>query len=106
VTLLRRLAAGGSRLRYHGDLDGDGARIAAYVMSKTGVLPWRMGRDDYLEACTSSAVAPRMRLAVGRVTEAPWDAHLAEAMRRQGESVPEEHVAHLLLADMAGQSEG
>ena len=47
VLLLRRLAEQGHELRYHGDLDGNGVRIAAYVMAKTGARPWRMSESDY-----------------------------------------------------------
>lgn len=40
VQLLRRLVAAGCPLTYHGDLDGEGIRIAAYVIAKTGATPW------------------------------------------------------------------
>lgn len=33
-------------LRYHGDFDGSGIRIAAYVCAKTGAVPWRMSHTD------------------------------------------------------------
>ncbi|WP_363320435.1 DUF2399 domain-containing protein [Pseudonocardia sp.] len=33
MLLLRTLAAGGASLRYHGDLDGEGVRLAAYALS-------------------------------------------------------------------------
>jgi uncharacterized protein (TIGR02679 family) len=94
VTLLRQLAARGAALRYHGDFDGDGVRIAAHVMAKTGAVPWRMSARDYL------AAVPAAGPPVGRVSEAPWDAELAAAMRTRGVSVPEELVTDVLLADM------
>ncbi|WP_214408184.1 TIGR02679 family protein [Pseudonocardia lacus] len=96
VLLLRQLAAGGARLRYHGDLDGEGVRIAAYVTAKTPATPWRMSAADYRGA------VPATGRPVGRVTEAPWDADLATAMRERGVAVFEEQVVELLLADLAG----
>jgi uncharacterized protein (TIGR02679 family) len=94
ITLLRQLAACGAALRYHGDFDGDGVRIAAHVMVKAGAAPWRMGVRDYL------AAVPAAGPPVGRVSEAPWDPELAAAMRDRGVSVPEELVTDVLLSDM------
>ncbi|MFC4562858.1 TIGR02679 family protein [Nocardiopsis mangrovi] len=108
VALLRRLSSNGSELRYHGDFDGAGVRIAAYVMAKTGARPWRMATADYTVACAGPA--PATRLSPGRITDAPWDPELAGAMREHAESVPEERVARLLLDDLAeaaaGRTEG
>ncbi|WP_330273929.1 TIGR02679 family protein [Lentzea sp. NBC_00516] len=90
IALLRGLAVEGSALRYHGDFDGEGVRIAAHVVARTGATPWRMATDDYLRALGDGTP-------VGRVTEAPWDDGLANAMREHGSAVPEERVtAHLL----------
>ncbi|MFG1705867.1 TIGR02679 family protein [Nonomuraea sp. M3C6] len=96
IRLLRSLP--GARLRYHGDFDGEGLRIAAYTMAKTGAEPWRMSTTDYLRALEdrpSGCVPP------GRVTDAPWDPELAPAMRSHGLAVPEELVAERLLDDLA-----
>ena len=94
ILLLRQLARGGARLRYHGDFDGEGLRIAAYVMAKTGATAWRMSTSDYVAAASGN-------LPTGRLTPAPWDADLAEAMRTHDAAVPEERVAETLLADLA-----
>ncbi|WP_188193198.1 TIGR02679 family protein [Nonomuraea sp. SYSU D8015] len=107
VRLLRSLP--GTTLRYHGDFDGEGLRIAAYTMAKTGAAPWRMSTADYLRALEErSAAGPgddRPEAgglpAPGRVTDAPWDPGLAPAMRAHGLAVPEELVAERLLADLA-----
>ncbi|HSV68001.1 MAG TPA: TIGR02679 family protein [Mycobacteriales bacterium] len=104
VLLLRRLAATGARLHYHGDLDGEGVRIAAYVLAKTGATPWRMSAADYLAEVTraggaTGATAPAPP--TGRVTDAPWDPDLAAAMRTHDVAVPEERVAAALLADLS-----
>ncbi|GAB3487801.1 TIGR02679 family protein [Amycolatopsis cihanbeyliensis] len=98
VLLLRLLAAAGADLRYHGDLDGDGVRIAAYVLAKTGAQPWRMSAEDYRAALRTRPHGP----SPGRVTEAPWDAELAPALREHGVAVVEERVTGLLLDDLAG----
>jgi uncharacterized protein (TIGR02679 family) len=95
VTLLRRLAAAGMELAYHGDLDGEGVRIAAHVFAKTGARPWRMSAADYRASVRSNSPA------AGRITEAPWDAELAPAMRAAGATVSEESVIDALLEDLA-----
>jgi uncharacterized protein (TIGR02679 family) len=82
------------RIRYHGDLDGDGVRIATYMHVTVGAQPWRMSAADY------RAEVPDAGPPVGRVTEAPWDPALADAMREHGIALTEEHVAELLLADL------
>jgi uncharacterized protein (TIGR02679 family) len=95
VLLLRRLVAAGCPLAYHGDLDGEGIRIAAYIIAKTGAAPWRMSTVDYL------AAVPPGGASVGRVTDAPWDPDLAPAMRTHGIAVFEERVLDRLLNDLA-----
>ncbi|MFC4008947.1 TIGR02679 family protein [Nonomuraea purpurea] len=96
IRLLRSLP--GTRLHYHGDFDGEGLRIAAYTMAKTGAEPWRMSAADYLTALEDRS---RVTLPPGRVTDAPWDPDLAPAMRSEGLAVPEELVAQRLLDDLA-----
>ncbi|MFR9730958.1 TIGR02679 family protein [Saccharopolyspora sp. MS10] len=96
ILLLRRLGAAGARLHYHGDLDGEGVRIAAHVLTKTRALPWRMSAADYLSAVEHFPAGPH----VGRVTEAPWDAALAPAMRQHRTAVPEARLADALLDDI------
>ena len=94
ILLLRALRGAGGELRYHGDLDGEGLRIAAYVIDKAGAVPWRMSTADYVDAVGDRGPP------VGRVTEAPWDPDLAPALAHRGVSVPEERVASLLLDDL------
>ncbi|MFJ3586763.1 TIGR02679 family protein [Streptomyces sp. NPDC090127] len=97
IQLLRLLAGQGAALRYHGDFDGEGIRIAAYVMEKTGAHPWRMTAADYRSAIVRNAHGPRP----GRITGAPWDPELAEAMAEHDIAVVEELVADVLLEDLA-----
>lgn len=100
VALLRGLVEGGSELRYHGDFDGEGLRIAAHLMARTGALPWRMGTQDYREALREVSAAP----APGRLTPVPWDAELAEAIADAEVAVYEERVVETLLDDLRAAS--
>ena len=93
VLLLRQLGSAGAALRYHGDFDGEGLRIAANVVARTGAVPWRMTSADYLAAAGGGPP-------VGRVTPVPWDADLAAHLSRVGAAVPEERVAAGLLEEI------
>ena len=95
--LLRTMAATGARIHYHGDLDGDGLRIAAHLVTKVGARPWRLTTRDYREALSRREVGP----SAGRVPDVPWDDELAPAMRATGIAVTEESVIETLLADLA-----
>ncbi|MFE7712506.1 TIGR02679 family protein [Streptomyces sp. NPDC057486] len=97
IQLLRLLVDRGAALRYHGDFDGEGIRIAAYVLDKTRAHPWRMTAADYQAAVVRNPHGPHP----GRLTEAPWDPELAEAMAEHGTAVVEELVAGVLLEDLA-----
>lgn len=97
MMLLRGFADAGSDLLYHGDFDGEGLRIAAYVMEKTRARPWRMNTVDFLRGLRTEVPGP----APGRITEAPWDHDLARTIREHGESLAEEQVADDLLSDLA-----
>ncbi|GAB3893566.1 hypothetical protein GCM10029964_070550 [Kibdelosporangium lantanae] len=98
ILLLRAFADAGCRLLYHGDFDGEGIRIAANVVSRTGATPWRMGTAEYLAALGEHPTGP----GVGRVTDAPWDPALAGSMREHDVTVSEERVADLLIHEMVG----
>jgi len=94
ILLLQLLAGAGTRLHYHGDFDGEGLRIAAAVVARTGAEPWRMSSADYLAAVSQGPPT-------GRVSEAPWDADLAGHLRRVGITVAEERVGAGLLDQLA-----
>jgi uncharacterized protein (TIGR02679 family) len=96
ILLLQGLSSAGCVLRYHGDFDGEGIRIAANVVARTGAVPWLMSAGDYLAALGQQAAGPT----VGRVTEAPWDATLAEHLREHDVTVSEERVADLIVAEL------
>lgn len=96
VLLMRTLADTGAGLRYHGDFDGEGLRIAANVLAATGATPWRMSTADYRAAVAHARSGPP----VGRVTEAPWDPELAAALRSTNVTISEERVADELLDEL------
>ena len=96
--LLRQLQGAGARLRYHGDFDAGGLRIARRVFADHGATPWRMNAADYLAAPKGKAIDADARLA------SPWDAELATAMSRVRRAVHEESVTDLLLSDLAKNS--
>ncbi|QKW34466.1 TIGR02679 family protein [Actinomadura sp. NAK00032] len=100
IRLLRALGESGAALRYHGDFDGEGLRIAAHVMAKTGAVPWRMSSGDYLAALDGAEEGALP--APGRVGEAPWDPELALNMGERRAAVLEEKVADVLLGDLSG----
>ncbi|MEV0368885.1 DUF2399 domain-containing protein [Streptomyces sp. NPDC050636] len=97
IHLLRLLAHHGAALRYHGDFDGEGIRIAAYVLDKTPARTWRMGAEDYRAAVVRTPYGPPP----GRLTEAPWDPELIVEMNGHSTAVVEELIADILLADLA-----
>ncbi|MFG2910226.1 TIGR02679 family protein [Kitasatospora sp. NPDC048286] len=97
IHLLRRLGGDGASLHYHGDFDGEGIRIAAHVMAKTGAVPWRMTTGDYRSAAALVRPGPDP----GRLTPAPWDPALVEAMAELRTAVVEEVIADALLDDLA-----
>jgi uncharacterized protein (TIGR02679 family) len=97
---LRLLAENCAVLRHHGDFDGEGIRIAAYVLAKTPARPWRMTAADYRAAVSRNPHGPQP----GRLTEAPWDPELTRSMTEHGTAVVEELVADVLLEDLAGQA--
>jgi len=96
VLFLQRLGAAGCQLRYHGDFDGEGIRIAAHVLARTGATAWRMSSADYLAALTLAPAGTP----VGRVTDAPWDDELAVHLRDRGVTVSEERVANGVLDEL------
>lgn len=100
VLLLRRLSAAGAELNFQGSFDGDGVRITAHLLTKTRIRPWRMSVADYLEALDRNPSGPD----VGRITEAPWDAALAAALREHRTAVPQDRTATGLLDDAARRS--
>lgn len=97
-TLLDQLARAGARLRYHGDFDWPGLRIANHVLRTWQAQPWQMHAPDY-EAAVQTA-PPRPRDLTASDLNATWDQQLVPAMCRHGLSIAEEAVADGLLEDL------
>ncbi len=97
-TLLEQLANAGAHLRYHGDFDWAGVRIANQVIGMFVAKPWRMGAPDYA-AAASTAPHSRRNLE-GTAVAASWDDALEAAMLRRGLAIAEEAVAGSLLEDL------
>jgi uncharacterized protein (TIGR02679 family) len=95
--LLTQLVASGAHLKYHGDFDWGGIRIANVVMSECGASEWRFSAGDY-------RVAPPGTQLRGRSVSACWDADLAALMSSSGRAVYEEQVLPTLLDDLASAS--
>jgi uncharacterized protein (TIGR02679 family) len=91
--LMRRLRAGGVRVRYHGDFDWPGIAIARGLYAREGVEPWRMQTGYYL-------CGPEGPPLEGKPVETPWDETLASAMSSRGCAVHEESVLGDLLHDL------
>lgn len=97
IRLLKQLTSRGARIRYHGDFDWGGIRIANGLFQRFGFTPWRYSTADYLEL----AEQPHSVLSGTPVT-ALWDAALSTAMTEHGVKVEEEAVVGQLAADARG----
>ncbi|WP_329100457.1 TIGR02679 family protein [Micromonospora sp. NBC_01699] len=96
IRLLTALAADGARLRYHGDFDWGGVRIANLLRSRVPWHPWRYDVAAYLDAASRAVPSPLR----GRPVDAAWDAGLTENMRLHGVRIEEELVLDELLSDL------
>lgn len=101
LTLLRQMADQGASLRYHGDFDWGGLRIAAALLARVPWTPWRYTTADYRAAARDSALP-----LTGIPAASPWDPPLAEALAGHGVRVEEEMVLDTLLADLAPEPSG
>jgi uncharacterized protein (TIGR02679 family) len=98
LTLLRHLHSRGSRLRYHGDFDWGGLRIAGALLRRVAWRPWRYMAADYRAAAAATPLAPPL---TGTPTTATWDPALPVALTELGVRIEEEAVLEMLLADLA-----
>jgi uncharacterized protein (TIGR02679 family) len=97
MALLRAAVAAGATLRYHGDFDWGGLRVANVVFGRVPCAPWRFDTAAY----RSSLADGTGRALTGAPAEAAWDADLGAAMRAAGRAVEEERVVDDLLGDLA-----
>ncbi len=92
--LLDALTAAGTTVRYHGDFDWDGIRIANTIIQRHRAVTWRFNASDYADA--SGAEHPLKGVPVS----AEWDRDLRPLMERVGICVHEEYVLNTLLTDL------
>jgi len=92
--LLRTLTQCGVAIRYHGDFDWEGVRIANRVMNRFGAQPWRMSAQDYRQAKIQG------KKLWGQPVTAEWDPRLTRSMIELGRSVHEEAVLDTLYQDL------
>lgn len=97
--LLASILQSGAALRYHGDFDWGGLRIANIIVGQLGAVPWRMSVDDYLGALERAA-RPGVALGPRRV-RAAWAPELTDVMAREGVAIHEEQVLDDLTRDLA-----
>ncbi|MER7927957.1 TIGR02679 family protein [Streptomyces sp. NPDC096057] len=98
LTLLRHLHSHGSTLRYHGDFDWGGLRIAGALLRRVPWQPWHYTAADYRTAVAATSLAPPL---TGTPADAAWDPELAVALGELGVRIEEETVLDILLADLA-----
>jgi uncharacterized protein (TIGR02679 family) len=98
LLLLRLCADAGWTLRYHGDFDWGGFRIAGRLLCHVPWTPWRYTAADYRAALAAhQATAPL----AGAPADSPWDPPLAETVLAAGRRIEEELVLDQLLDDLA-----
>jgi uncharacterized protein (TIGR02679 family) len=97
--LLTGLAGQGAELRYHGDFDWEGVRIAALVRRRYGARSWRYDAASYRAA--RAAHADRVQPLEGRPPASGLDAELVAAMLACGGDLQEEAVLDDLVEDLA-----
>jgi uncharacterized protein (TIGR02679 family) len=97
LALLSALAAGGATIRYHGDFDWGGLRIANTLGRAVPLTPWRFTAADYRAALADPT--PTLPLE-GKPTAADWDPDLAAAMEEAGLAVEEEALVEILVEDL------
>ena len=96
MALLRAAVAAGATLRYHGDFDWGGLRIANVLFGRLPCTPWRFDTAAYRAAVATGSG----RALTGAGAEAVWDSGLGAAMREAGRAVEEERVVDDLVADL------
>lgn len=98
VHLLRLLHNAGWILRYHGDFDWGGVRIAAGLLPHVPWSPWRYTAAEYQAACVAH---PATTPLTGPPAATPWDPALHHVLIAEGQRIEEELLLDTLLADLA-----
>ncbi|MFE1475715.1 TIGR02679 family protein [Streptomyces cyaneofuscatus] len=98
LALLAHLHELGAVLRYHGDFDWGGLRIATTLHQHVPWQPWRYVADEYRAAVAAAGPAPPPLTGMSALS--PWDPDLATALAEHGVRIEEEAVLDSLLADL------
>ncbi len=98
LRLLSLYAGSGWTLRYHGDFDWGGFRIATRLLAEVPWTPWRYTTADYRAALAGH---PDTTPLTGTPTQTPWDPALSGALLQTGRRIEEELTLECLLADLA-----
>jgi uncharacterized protein (TIGR02679 family) len=101
VELLQLLTRDGAQMRYHGDFDWAGLRIAEGLRRRMPWVPWRYTASDYEVAVRDGG--PSLALS-GTPAASPWDDALGAAMLDRGQAIEEEAVVDLLASDLTKSS--
>ncbi len=99
--LLRLCTDAGWTLRYHGDFDWGGIRIATHLLTHAPWTPWHFTATAYHAAL---AHHPDTAPLTGTPAATPWDPALSAALGAAGRRIEEELVLDQLLTDLAGPS--
>lgn len=97
MTLLERFHRCGASIRFHGDFDWGGLRIANEMFARFEAVPWRFGERDYREAVAAGFGTPGL---AGFPVATCWDPQLEVSLREVGKAVYEERVVDSLVADL------
>ncbi|WP_049566353.1 DUF2399 domain-containing protein [Streptomyces sp. SBT349] len=96
------LSQAGWHVAVRADFDQAGlAHVRVLLAAAPAAVPWRMGTADYLAVATEGTFDLHLS-----ESDAPWDAHLAAAMRARSAHVYEEDLLSMLLADIAAGAPG
>lgn len=101
VELIENLTASGASVRYHGDFDWAGLRIARALLHRVAWTPWRFTAADYRAGLCHGRSSLHL---TGNRVETPWDPDLADAMAAAGIALEEESVADVLAADLVPEN--
>lgn len=93
-SIVDALASSVGGVRYHGDFDWGGIRIADRLIDPPHLVPWLMEVDDYL-----AALRPDGPPLVGTPVEPSWSPELGAAMRAHGRAVHEESTLTRMLVE-------
>jgi len=96
--LLSSIASAG--IRYHGDFDWGGLRIANRIHERHGFKPWRFTAVDLASVTESGEPL------TGVPVDARWDESLRPELFHRGTRLEEEQVIRALLDDLAKASGG